>query len=200
MGLRADAVGYWCAQSLPKYLPQFDDVFPRIAAEVPGCQFIFIEFGGGRGVTEMFKARLARAFEAFGLDAGGHCVFLPRLAPDRFAAAIGRCDIVLDGIGWSGCNSILESLVHNLPIVTYAGKMMRGRHAAAILQMMNIRDTTLGSVEEYVATAVALGRDPAKRKDLSARIAAGKYRVYGDLEPIARLMSFLEQVVRRPQV
>src|SRR5258708_7437930 len=42
LGLRADAVVYWCCQSLPKYLPQFDCVFARIAAEVPDCQFTFI--------------------------------------------------------------------------------------------------------------------------------------------------------------
>ena len=63
LGLRASAVVYWCCQSLPKYLPQFDGVFARIAAEVPDCQFTFIEFGGGRGVTEMFRARLERAFK-----------------------------------------------------------------------------------------------------------------------------------------
>ncbi|HEY0801445.1 MAG TPA: tetratricopeptide repeat protein, partial [Steroidobacteraceae bacterium] len=107
LGLRASAVVYWCCQSLPKYLPQYDEVFARIAAEVPDCQFTFIEFGGGRGVTELFRVRLERAFRAVGLNAADHCVFLPRLAPDRFAAAIGQCDIVLDSIGWSGCNSVL---------------------------------------------------------------------------------------------
>src|SRR5260370_19845545 len=105
LGLRDNAVVYWCCQSLPKYLPQFDEVFARIAAEDPDCQFTFIEFGGGRGVTEMFRARLDRTFEAVGLNAGDHCVFLPRLAPDRFVAAIGQCDIVLASIGWLGCNS-----------------------------------------------------------------------------------------------
>src|SRR5437763_1331903 len=29
LGLRASAVVYWCCQSLPKYLPQFDEVFAR---------------------------------------------------------------------------------------------------------------------------------------------------------------------------
>src|SRR6185312_1211464 len=102
----------------------------------PNSQFIFIEFPGGRGVTEAFKARLDRAFQAAGLSASDHCIVLPRLAPDRFLAAIGASDIVLDSIGWSGCNSILESLAHDLPIVAFEGEMMRGRHAAAILGMM----------------------------------------------------------------
>jgi protein O-GlcNAc transferase len=196
LGLRESAVVYWCCQSLPKYLPQFDEVFARIAAEVPDCQFTFIEFGGGRGMTELFRARLDRAFKAAGLDAGDHCVFLPRLEPDRFVAAIGRCDVVLDSIGWSGCNSILEGLVHNLPIVTLAGEMMRGRHAAAILQMMDVRATIASTVDEYVSIAALLGRDSARRIELSAELAANKHRVYRDRDCILALEAFLDAAVR----
>ena len=196
LGLRASAVVYWCCQSLPKYLPQFDGVFARIAAEVPDCQFTFIEFGGGRAVTEMFRARLVRAFKAVGLNAGDHCVFLPRLAPDRFVAAIGQCDVVLDSIGWSGCNSVLESLVHNVPIVTFAGEMMRGRHTAAILDMMDISETTARTIDEYVSIAGFLGRTNAKRAELSAEIANKKHRVYRDRTCIAALEAFLDRAVR----
>jgi protein O-GlcNAc transferase len=199
LGLRDNAVVYWCCQSLPKYLPQFDEVFARIAAEVPDCQFSFIEFGGGKGVTAMFRARLERAFEAVGLNAGDHCVFLPRLAPDRFVAAIGQCDVVLDSIGWSGCNSILESLVHNLPIVTFAGEMMRGRHTAAILEMMEIGGTTARTLDDYVSIAGLLGRDAAKRTELSAEIANKKHRVYRDRECIVALEAFLDGAVRNSQ-
>jgi protein O-GlcNAc transferase len=197
LGLRASAVVYWCCQSLPKYLPQFDAVFARIAVEVPDCQFTFIEFGGGRAVTEMFRARLERAFEAVGLNAGDHCVFLPRLAPDRFVAAIGQCDVVLDSIGWSGCNSILESLVHNLPIVTFAGEMMRGRHTAAILDMIDIGETTARTIDEYVSIAGLLGRTSAKRAELSAEIANKKHRAYRDRTCIAALEAFLDRAVRK---
>jgi protein O-GlcNAc transferase len=196
LSLRADAVAYWCAQSLPKYLPQFDEVFARIAREVRNSQFVFIEFGGGRGVTDVFKRRLDRAFSAVGLDAPEHCVFLPRLTPDRFRAAIGQCDIVLDSIAWSGCNSILESLDHNLPIVAFEGEMMRGRHAAAILAMMGVGDATARNVDEYVAMAVSLGRDEHRRADLSLRIAQNKHRVYRDLQPVRALEAFLEEAVR----
>jgi predicted O-linked N-acetylglucosamine transferase (SPINDLY family) len=198
--LRADAVAYWCAQSLPKYLPQYDEVFPRIAREVRDSQFVFIEFGGGSEVTDLFKRRLERAFDAAGLDARRHCVFLPRLAPDRFIAAIGQCDVVLDSIGWSGCNSILESLNHNLPMVAFEGEMMRGRHAAAILTMMGIGDATARTIDDYVAIAVALGRDENRRAGLSGQIEHNKHRVYRDLQPVRALEAFLDEAVRgRPE-
>jgi protein O-GlcNAc transferase len=197
LGLRSSAVVYWCCQSLPKYLPQFDGVFARIAAEVGDCQFTFIEFGGGKAVTEMFRNRLECAFKSVGLHAAEHCVFLPRLAPDRFVAAIGQCDVVLDSIGWSGCNSILESLVHNVPIVTLAGEMMRGRHTAAILDMMDVQETTARTIDEYVAIAGFLGRNVERRNELSTEIANKKHRIYRDRTCITALEAFLDSAVRK---
>src|SRR5258706_5090421 len=200
LGLRAGAVVYWCCQSLPQYLPQFDGAFARIAAEVPDSQFTFIEFGGGKGVTQMFRARLERAFSAVGLNAGDYCIFLPRLTPDRFVAAIGQCDSVLDSIGWSGCKSVLESPVHNLPILNLAGEMMRGRHTAAILDMMDVRHITARTIDEYVSIAGFLGRTVAKRTELSAEIANKKHRIYRDRTCIAALEAFLDRVVRNMDV
>jgi protein O-GlcNAc transferase len=196
LGLRSGATVYWCCQSPPKYLPQFDDVFARIARAVGDCQFTFVAFSGGQQVTEVFRARLDRAFAAVGLTAAHHCVILPRLDPDRFVAAIGQCDVVLDSIGWSGCNSTLESLAHNRPIVTLAGALMRGRHTAAILQMMGIGETTARTVDEYVAIAVDLGRDAAKRAAVMAKVAANKHRVYGDRACVAALEDFLARTAR----
>src|SRR5580692_7035149 len=98
LGLRSGATVFWCAQSLPKYLPQFDQVLPRIAREVPDCQFTFIRFAGGAQITALFEERLERAFAACGLRAADHCVFLPRLEQREFVAAIGACDAVLDSV------------------------------------------------------------------------------------------------------
>ena len=90
LGLRADATVFWCGQSLYKYLPQFDKVFPRIARETPGCQFAFIAYERGPEVTELFRQRLARAFSGFGLRVDDYCVFLPRLDQQQFVAANGE--------------------------------------------------------------------------------------------------------------
>jgi len=75
--------------------------------------------------------------------------------------------------------------------------MMRGRHAAAILQMMGAGETTAHSVDELVSIASALGRDATLRGEVSSRIAANKHRLYRDPDCIAGLESFLEQVARK---
>ena len=200
LGLRPDATVYWSGQSLFKYLPQHDDVFPRVAKEVPGCQFVFITYYRGDYVTGLFRQRLDRAFDAFGLRADDHCVFLPRLKPAQFVAAASVADIFLDSIEWSGCNSTLECLTHDVPVVTIPGAMMRGRHGMAILKMMGITETICDTIDDYVATAVRLGRDAEWRTQLRRRIADCKPRLYRDRSVITALEDFSNaQPAARPR-
>ena len=67
LGLRSDAVVFWCGQSLYKYLPQFDQVFARIAQLVKNCQFVFVEHSRAEQITGLFRRRLERAFAVLGL-------------------------------------------------------------------------------------------------------------------------------------
>jgi predicted O-linked N-acetylglucosamine transferase (SPINDLY family) len=188
---------FWCGQSLFKYLPQFDAVFPRIAREVGDCRFIFIEFPTGDHVTELFRRRLDRAFAAFGLRANDFIIVLPRLSEDQFGAAIARCDVGLDSIDWTGNNSTLEALVHDLPIVTKTGTLMRGRHTMAVLQMMGVTDTITDTVDDYVSTAIRLARDISWRMGLRKRIAESKSRLYRDDSFIFALEEFFVQVAHQ---
>ena len=74
---------------------------------------------------------------------------------------------------------------------------MRGRHTAAILDMMGVTDTIAGSIDDYVATAVRLGRDAQWRSELRSRIAENKHRVYRDRVCISALEDFLDEQARR---
>ncbi len=194
-GLRADAVVYWCGQALIKYLPQYDQVFARIARDVPGCQFVFIDSADAQ-INAVFLERLTRAFAALGLDAAGRCVMLPIMEAPRFLASIGASDVVLDSIGWSGCNSTIETLHADMPIVTMPGELMRGRHTTAILEMIGATETIAASIDDYVAIAVRLARDPAWRTSIKEQIAANKHRLYRDRSPVDALEIFLDRVAR----
>ena len=197
LGLRPGAIAYWCGQSLVKYLPQFDDVFPRIAQAVGDCQFVFLAFARSPHVTTIFRERLGRAFARCGLKADEYCVFLPPLTPDRFVAAIGQCDVILDSIEWSGCNSTLESIVHHRPIVAMIGQTMRGRHTSAILSMMGVTETIAKNPDDYVSIAARLAREPGWRASVANRMAAGTSPLLRDRTCIAALEAFLEGVAAR---
>jgi predicted O-linked N-acetylglucosamine transferase (SPINDLY family) len=191
LGLRPTATVFWCPQSLYKYLPQYDCVFPRVAREVGDCQFVFIRYPYGDHITNLFWERLERAFAEFGLAAREYCVVLPVLEQQGFIAAAGLCDIVLDSIGWSGGVTTLESLIHDLPIVTMPGSLMRGRHTMAMLELMGVAYTIAATISDYVSLAVRLARDRVWRTEVKRRIAVGKHRLYRDRSSIAALEDFL---------
>jgi predicted O-linked N-acetylglucosamine transferase (SPINDLY family) len=197
LGLRPTAMVYWCAQSLFKYLPQHDSVFPRIAYEVEDCQFVFVRHSS-RPVMETLQKRLDRAFAAHGLNAGDHCVFLPPMQMAKFSAASAQCDVMLDSLEWSGGNTTLEALAQGLPVVTFEGALMRGRVSAGILRMMGMPETIATTMDGYVALAVRMAKDPAWRDDIKQRVVRDKDRVCRDRSCIVALERFLDHAVRGP--
>ena len=180
-------------------MPQYDEAFVRIAQGAPNSQFVFLRHFGAPHITKTLQDRLTRAFAAAGLRMEDYCLFLDRMGQNKFVAAAGVSDIFLDSIGWSGCNSALESLPHHLPIVTVEAPYMRGRHCAAILRMMGVTDTIAANVDDYVAMAVRLAKNPDERQALRERMRANAHKVYRDRACITALQDLLEEAVRKPR-
>jgi protein O-GlcNAc transferase len=198
IGLKEDEIFFWCCQSLYKYLPSHDDIFPCISKELENSKFVFIKHES-EDITEVFRQRLNHAFAALGLDYQKHCLFLSPMNDRKFAGTTALADVFLDSIGWSGCNSTLESIAHNIPVVTLPGELMRGRHSLAILKMMGIEETIASNKSEYVQIAIRLGKDAAYRQYISQQVAENKHKLYGDLKPIRALEDFLLQLVNKPR-
>jgi predicted O-linked N-acetylglucosamine transferase (SPINDLY family) len=195
LGLRDNSVLFLCVQSLFKYLPQLDDVFPRIAREVGDCQFAFLSFAKSGYLGKRFVRRLEKAFSRYGLRYEDYVRFLPHLTPPHYQALNRLADVFLDSIGWSGCNSTLEAMAHDLPIVTLPGDLMRGRHSYAILTMAGIHEMIAQDIDQYVSLAVRLGTDSNWRRQISEKISRLKSKVYCDTDCIRGLEDFLKQAV-----
>ncbi|WP_425515094.1 tetratricopeptide repeat protein [Methylosinus sporium] len=187
---------FFSGQALYKYLPCYDAVFPRIAAAVGPCKFLFIAFAKSEAVTAAFRARMERVFAAAGLRADDHCVILPQMPQELFIAAAAASDVILDTPGWSGGRSTLDLLGADRPIVTLPGDFMRGRHTAAILRRIGCEETIASSLDDYVEIAVRLGRDRAARASLAGFVAANKHRAFEDMDYIHALEDFLEAAAR----
>jgi|GEM_PF-543410 len=198
IGLEVNDIMFWCCQSLYKYLPQHDDIFPRIAKELVNAKFAFIQLTSELS-TDIFRQRLADAFQKFNLDYRDYCLFLPRLSHSAYAGTTALADVYLDNLEWSGGNTTLESTAYNLPIVTLPGALMRGRHSTAILKMMGVEETIAQDKNDYIQIAVRLGKDANYRQQIARKIAEGKHKCYGDLEPVRALENFLLEVVNKPR-
>jgi predicted O-linked N-acetylglucosamine transferase (SPINDLY family) len=195
LGLPPDAVLYFSPQSLFKYLPQYDHVFPRIAKQVDRCRFLFIKHPKSSHLDERFVARLKKAFAKYGLRENDYVSILPRLNSEQYQAMNRLCDVFLDSLGWSGCNSTMEALANDLPVVSMPGDLMRGRHSHAILTMMGTTETIAGTLDEYIDLAVRLGTECQFRKRVREKISKNKHKVYRDSSCINALEAFLKKKV-----
>lgn len=197
IGLRPSAAVYLCAQSLFKYLPQFDEVFPRIARKVQDCQFVFLKDKRSVLRTRQFEDRLARTFSRYGMDFKNHVVMLTELTAARYQGVHALCDVYLNSLEISGATTILESTPHDLPIVVVPGRFHRGNLGAAALRLMGVHETVANDLDEYVQIAARLGNDTEWRREISAKMAQNRHVLYGDTECVRGLESFLENVVRK---
>jgi predicted O-linked N-acetylglucosamine transferase (SPINDLY family) len=105
-------------------------------------------------------------------------------------------DVYLDSIGWSGFNSMLESLTYDLPPVVLPGSLMRSRHGAAVMTMIGVTETVAADLDGYVEIAARLGNDRAWRREVAGRIHANKSRLLDDRDSVRGLERFLESVVQ----
>lgn len=193
--LHRDSILYLCCQSLKKYLPQYDFIFPEIARRVGNCQFLFIAHSSSF-VTKHFLLRISRAFSRFDLDVSEYVTILPKLDAGKYHAVNHLADIYLDSMDWSGGNTTLEALACNLPVITLPGNLMRGRHSMAVLQMMKVEDTIAEDIDGYIEIAAKLGQDPELRNRISEKIGENKHLVYEDRTCIFAFEDFLERAVK----
>ncbi len=196
--LRSSAVVYLCSQSLFKYLPQYDFIYPYIARSVKDCQFAFFKYVTPELTMRHFERRLDQTFADFGLNKGEYVVMLPRLPQDQYLSFQSICDVMLDTIGWTGGMTTWLSLPAHLPIVTLPGAFMRCRLTTGILKKIGVTDTIARSVDDYLDIAVRLGKDKPWRNSVQEKMSENESKVYRDKESIAGLEAFLETAVRKP--
>jgi predicted O-linked N-acetylglucosamine transferase (SPINDLY family) len=183
-------------QSLFKYLPQHDDIYPRIALKVPRACFVFIG-NQSTEVTERFMQRLRQAFKRHDLDADRFCHISPRLNGNDFLSLNLAADVLLDTLEWSGGKTTLEAIDCGLPVVASPGRFMRGRHAYAMLKMMGLTETIADDKSAYCHIAVELANDQPFYEGVKKRLLDNRRKLYGDKIFINGLERFYKSIVQQ---
>lgn len=169
MGLPESAHLYFVPQSLFKIHPDNDAVYVDIARRDANAQFVFF-ISPESGSRELFEARVRRGFAAAGIDAKARLVFLPPRTRAQYLQVNMACDVMVDSLHFSGGNTSLDALHAGLPIVTCAGRFMRGRQSMAMLRHLGCDELIADSPAQLAQLAVAVANDKPRRAGLSARI------------------------------
>lgn len=181
---------FGCVQSLFKYIPKYDHLFPLIAQQVPDALFIFIRSNYGY-MTDIFQTRLKHEFERHGLDFDHHVKFVSGMDQNAFSNLLMQMDVCIDSVGWTGGNTTIECVELGVPFATLPGEFMRGRHSYAILKMMQCDELIARSFEDYVSLLAKLGLDRNYRRHVSELFKSRCEMIYKDQAFINAFHDFL---------
>ncbi|THD12344.1 hypothetical protein B1808_13510 [Pseudofulvimonas gallinarii] len=166
---RREATDLLCAQSIYKLMPEQDEVFARILAQVPGTRLHLIPHQD-ESVRQWLLARMRPRLLEHGVDPDTRVVLHGYRPLAEFLALADGCAVNLDAIGWSGGMSAIDLLRRGIPTVTLTGQTMRTRQTACLLRHAGLPELVANDVDGYVTTAVALATQPALRERIGQHL------------------------------
>lgn len=189
-----------CAGTPFKYAPEHDPVLVRIAQSLGRCQFHFFKHKDG-WLSIRLLDRLSAAFSSAGLDPREYLVLNPWESAEKFRQRLSAADLLLDTIGFSGFNTVLQALECHLPVVAYRGRFLRGRLGAGLIDRVGLgAELVVDDPDRFVERVVHLARPSAERSEIRRRIAQNLPRLYRDEASIAALETFCIDSANRARV
>jgi predicted O-linked N-acetylglucosamine transferase (SPINDLY family) len=181
---------YACPQSLFKFHPEFDPMLGEILRRDPKGVLVL-----QHGMSPVWHGLLLDRFERSIPDVVDRIRWLPGLSHDMYLALLAESEVTLDPIHFGGGNTTYEMLSLGTPVVTLPGQFLRSRISRALYTKAGYDNLIVADAEEYVEKAVALGTDPAYRREVSAEILERCDVLYDDLGEIRDLEDFFESIV-----
>ncbi len=164
-GLPTSGAAYVCPQNIFKLHPDFDGWLAEILRADPDGRVVLIK-GAKEGWTQRLRHRLSATMP----DVVERVTFLPYLPTQQYFDLVSVADVLLDPIHFGGGNTTFHGLSLGTPLVTTPGAFQRSRFASGTYRTIGLGELFAWDRADYVARAVALGRDPAHREQVSRRV------------------------------
>jgi len=161
-------VVFGCFNSLAKINPAVASVWAEILAELPGSRLVLM----AQGLADAAGVERMRAlFGAAGLapERLELSAFVP---PEAYLAAYDAIDVALDPFPFGGCTTSCDALSRGVPVVTLVGDRFAGRMGLSFLANVGAEALAAEDRARYVAIAVGLAGDPARRAALRTSLPA----------------------------
>ena len=172
-----------------KYSPMHDYVWARIAKglhEAKAGRLVFFR-GRSESVDRLLERRLRRAFDRERIDFDARVCIIEALDRPHFFGLMQQSALMLDTLGFSGFNTVLQAAECGLPVLAYEGNFMRGRLGSGIMRRMGMPELVVSTDDAFIQMAVRLAADPLKRDQLRLKIADQRSILFRDIEPVRAL-------------
>ena len=166
-----------CCQNPMKLHPRWDFLYREIS-ERSGRPIVFTPYLFKN--VRILQERMERA--------GVKAIWAPSMTGSDFLGLLRLADISLDTPGWNGGNTTIQALSNGIPVVTFPGEFMRGRHSYAFMKQCGADGLIADSPERYIDLA-------ANREQAAAALGkAHPEAMFHDKTPVAGLDEFLRSV------
>jgi hypothetical protein len=172
-GFTNDSVLFFCAQSLFKLNPIYDDYIVKILTNVKNSLLILSDAKDKEIVIKRFN----------NLNVGHQFRFIPPQEHFGYLNLINICDIFLDVYPFGGCNSTLEAFSLNKVVITQPGRMINGRFSSGFYKKMGLEEYICNTKEDYIDMAIKCA-NAEYRKSIEEKIKNVKDTLFMDKESL----------------
>ena len=166
-GLPDHATVYCCFNGAHKLTPVVFERWLTILKNVPNSVLWLLS------ASEITDARLREYAVAHGVPAT-QLVFAPKLANPQHLARYVLADLFLDSMPYGAHTTSSDALWMGVPVLTQSGQSFASRVCGSLVRAAGVPELVCNTPDEYVARAIALGRDPALLVPLRQRLAANR--------------------------
>lgn len=187
-GLPESGFVFCCLNGTQKITPQLFSAWMQILVAVPGSVLWLLE------PSAETTARLRQMAQAAGVAPHRICLAPKRPNPQHLAR-YRLADLFLDTFPYGAHTTASDAMWMGTPVLTLEGRGFAARVCAGLVRAAGLPDLVCGSLDEYVARAIAIGRAPGASAALRARLEQA--RSTAPLFDTPRLVAGLESLFDR---
>ena len=163
VGLPETGFVFCCFNNNFKITPTTFDSWGRILEKVKdSVLLIYVD-------NESAQINLTKEITLRGIDPS-RLIFGKRLSKSEYLARYRVADLFLDTHPYNAGTTASDALRMGLPVLTYLGSSAVSRHAASILNALNLPELITTTAEEYESLAIELATDPEKLKIIKDKL------------------------------
>jgi len=167
MGLPEDAVIYSCFNGTHKITNFTYQRWIEILSRVPNSVLWLLK-GNGEANERLRQIAVRQGI------AGERIIYAEMVRNQDHLARYPLADLFLDTSPYGAHTTASDALWMGVPVITLPGRSFASRVCGSLVRSAGIEDLICATPEAYVARAVELGLDKAKREAYRARLAGGR--------------------------
>ncbi len=173
-GFTDEVTIFFCAQSLFKFNPIFDDYIVEILDKNPNYVLLLLNNDS--------KQKVIKRFNNKNITSKIH--IFPGMDHFNYLNLMNISDIILDPFPFGGCNSSLEAFSLGKIVITHASDMINGRFTTGFYKKMGLDNLINYSKDEYVNLALTLAHDKIYKNNIESQIKQQSHVLFNDQESI----------------